>query len=58
MLRTIWSFLRWNIDKYKVNKLKKRFKKIGDNVSLTVDSIFSSPENISLADNVYIGPQA
>lgn len=58
MLRKIWSFLRWNIDKYKVNKLKKRFKKIGDNVSLTADSIFGAPETISLADNVYIGPQA
>lgn len=46
------------LKKIMVNRIKRKFLAVGNNVEITINSIFGNPENIKIADHVYIGPDA
>lgn len=54
MLKFLHNFL----EKIRTEALKKRFAKIGANVTLSPGSIFYGVDKISLGNNIYIGPSA
>lgn len=42
----------------RLKRLRSKFASIGENVRIDISSTFGNPENIKIADNVYIGPEA
>ncbi|MFC0187328.1 acyltransferase [Fictibacillus aquaticus] len=52
------NVIRRQIKSYKMNKLRARFGKLGENVVFHTDSKFGNPEKITVGSHVYIGPEA
>ena len=44
--------------KYRLNKIKKKLNKIGENCDLHLRTTIFYPERVSIGSNVYIGPNA
>lgn len=53
----MFKFIRSLIRRNKIKRFKKRFKSIGSNVDLSLDGIYTHTENISIGNNIYIGPE-
>lgn len=55
ILRYAYNIVKWNANKYRVAKLRRKNAKIGSNVIISRGARIEYPQNLKLGNDVYIG---